>query len=290
MKKSRLNIPIYLNEKIVFDMMAIIEDGFSQFVTVQSSKEDSTENKDELKAGVGINKLAFLNVNLKAGLSSLEGQQNKTHETMQKTHTPTSIFQKFYDYLYDNELVTNIEHVKNFNVGDFVEVEGMFRKNPIISVIESIKQLANLQIMMKSSEKGKNKKKDDAQLLSQFNALLNGLKNDGRIDLICNVKGSNDIKHVVIPVDINNFISKDTNEVIEGEYKVLGKIIRYVDENNSINLLRNTSFSKLNNRFLDMIFKSFNSVEMADAGFESEEIITDINGPSIMIIPIAIFI
>lgn len=36
--KSKLTIPIYLNTKIVFDMLATIEDGFSEVKNIQTSK------------------------------------------------------------------------------------------------------------------------------------------------------------------------------------------------------------------------------------------------------------
>lgn len=39
--KEQLIIPIYLNEKTVLDMLAIIEDGFSMVSEVSSSNQDS---------------------------------------------------------------------------------------------------------------------------------------------------------------------------------------------------------------------------------------------------------
>lgn len=36
--KNKLTIPIYLNTKIVFDMLATIEDGFTEVKNIQTSK------------------------------------------------------------------------------------------------------------------------------------------------------------------------------------------------------------------------------------------------------------
>lgn len=42
-----LCIPIYLNQQIVFDLLAIIEDGFTHFSKIKmSSKETGTESSD----------------------------------------------------------------------------------------------------------------------------------------------------------------------------------------------------------------------------------------------------
>lgn len=37
-EKNKLTIPIYLNTKIVFDMLATIEDGFADVKNIQTSK------------------------------------------------------------------------------------------------------------------------------------------------------------------------------------------------------------------------------------------------------------
>lgn len=41
--KEKLTIPIYLNTKVVFDMLATIEDGFSEMRNIQTSKSISAD-------------------------------------------------------------------------------------------------------------------------------------------------------------------------------------------------------------------------------------------------------
>ena len=43
--KNKLTIPIYLNTKIVFDMLATIEDGFSEVKNIQTSKSKNREEE-----------------------------------------------------------------------------------------------------------------------------------------------------------------------------------------------------------------------------------------------------
>ena len=47
--KDQLIIPVYLNEKTVLDMLAIIEDGFSMVSEVSSSNQNNSTT--ELKLG-----------------------------------------------------------------------------------------------------------------------------------------------------------------------------------------------------------------------------------------------
>ena len=62
-EKNKLTIPIYLNTKIVFDMLATIEDGFAEVKNVQTSKSKNREN--DIETNIGSNNLfAFLNVGI----------------------------------------------------------------------------------------------------------------------------------------------------------------------------------------------------------------------------------
>ena len=51
-KSDRLIIPVYINEKIVLDMLAIIEDGFS--MVSQINYTEHTENNSVQKADAEI--------------------------------------------------------------------------------------------------------------------------------------------------------------------------------------------------------------------------------------------
>jgi hypothetical protein len=79
------------------------------------------------------------------------------------------------------------------------------------------------------------------------------------------------------------------NEIIEGNYKILGKVSKIVrDEKDEINLLRNTSFSLIQKSMLDTMFSGLSSLEKD--GLNTPEISTNIQGPALMVIPIAIFL
>ena len=63
-EKNKLTIPIYLNTKIVFDMLATIEDGFADVKNVQTSKNKNQVN--DIESNIGTNNLfAFLNIGVR---------------------------------------------------------------------------------------------------------------------------------------------------------------------------------------------------------------------------------
>ena len=52
MKADQLMVPVYINEKIVLDMLAIIEDGFSTVSQVRYTEHKENSNAQKLEAGV----------------------------------------------------------------------------------------------------------------------------------------------------------------------------------------------------------------------------------------------
>jgi hypothetical protein len=105
MNDKKLNIPIYLNQKIVFDMLATIEDGFSQFSTIQTSSEKSSASGGEASAEIGFsNVFALLGINFKGGLKKEDDSKGSETVSQQKVHTPVSLFQKLRDYLDEENL------------------------------------------------------------------------------------------------------------------------------------------------------------------------------------------
>ncbi|NME45537.1 hypothetical protein HF861_11765 [Faecalicoccus pleomorphus] len=282
-EKNKLTIPIYLNTKIVFDMLATIEDGFAEVKNVQTSKSKNREN--DIETNIGSNNLfAFLNV----GIHGNHKGNSSNGETVieERTHTPVSLFQKLKGLL-DNEKLINRD-ITNLSVGDFVEVQGTLKNNPVIDMLSGFKELMALANLF-TDNKPKNSRRDNLMANSKFNAqidgLIKGLQADGKKDIICEANGMS----VVLPTDENYFLNNNMSEVTDGNYKILGKVIRICIDDGEISLLRNTVFSKLQLDKMEEFQKMFSDPSLSqfvgDYGIK-----TVITNPVIMIIPIAIYI
>ncbi|MDB7980337.1 MULTISPECIES: DUF6414 family protein [Faecalicoccus] len=282
-EKNKLTIPIYLNTKIVFDMLATIEDGFAEVKNVQTSKSKNREN--DIETNIGSNNLfAFLNV----GIHGNHKGNSSNGETVieERTHTPVSLFQKLKGLL-DNEKLINRD-ITNLSVGDFVEVQGTLKNNPVIDMLSGFKELMALANLF-TDNKPKNSRRDNLMANSKFNAqidgLIKGLQADGKKDIICEANGMS----VVLPTDENYFLNNNMSEVTDGNYKILGKVIRICIDDGEISLLRNTVFSKLQLDKMEEFQKMFSDPSLSQ--FVGDDgIKTVITNPVIMIIPIAIYI
>lgn len=284
-EKDKLTIPIYLNTKIVFDMLATIEDGFTEVKNVQTSKNKNRE--DGIEANVGTNNLfAFLNVGIRGNHKG--NSSNGETVVEERTHTPVSLFQQLKGQL-DNEKLINRDITK-LCIGDFVEVQGILKNNPVIEMLSGLKEFIDLANLFtdnkpKSNQVKKDKFMADNRFNSQVDALIKGLQADGKKDIICVA----DKMSIVLPTDENYFLNNNMSEVTDGNYKILGKVIQISMEDGEISLLRNTVFSKLQ---LDKMkeFKDLFSDPSLNQFFGDGGIKTGISAPVIMIIPIAIYI
>lgn len=281
-EKNKLTIPIYLNTKIVFDMLATIEDGFAEVKNVQTSRSNNREN--DIEANIGTNNLfAFLNVGVRGNhKGNLSNGETVVEE---RTHTPVSLFQKLKGQL-DNEKLINRD-IKKLSIGDFVEVQGTLKNNPVIDMLSGLKELMTLANLFTDNKPNKNKGKPMAnnKFNTQVDALIKGLQADGKKDIVCEADGIS----IVLPTDENYFLNNNMSEVTEGNYKILGKVIRVCIDDGEISLLRNTVFSKLQldkmKEFQEMFSDPSLSYFVGEGGIK-----TVISKPVIMIIPIAIYI
>ncbi len=137
--ESKLTIPLYLNTKVVFDMIATIEDGFSEVKNIQTSKSKSNEENAEANIGTK-NLFALFSVGMKGNLKSGSNKDQTIIE--EKTHTTASLFQKLKARLEDANLINRND--EEFAIGDFIEIQGNLKANPLIDMLSALKELMDL--------------------------------------------------------------------------------------------------------------------------------------------------
>ena len=284
-KKNRLTIPIYLNTKIVFDMLATIQDGFADVKNVQTSKNKNREN--DIEANIGTNNLfAFLNIGIRGNHKGNSSNEETIVE--ERTHTPVSLFQQLKAQLDSAKLINR--DIKSLKIGDFIEIQGTLKNNPVIDMLSGLKEIMALANLFSDNKPNKNKSKKEKLMSNnnfnaQVNALIKGLQADGKKDIIC----KSDNLNIVLPTDENYFLNNNMSEITDGNYKILGKVIQICMEEGEISLLRNTVFSKLQLDKMEDFQGLFSDPSLSQFAGD-EGIKTVISAPVIMVIPIAIYI
>lgn len=294
--KDQLIIPVYLNEKTVLDMLAIIEDGFSMVSEVSSSNQNSSTT--DLKLGGGLSTKAILDKLLKIQIdTNLENEKsnNMTAETKsEKVHTNVSLLSKFRSELINNQLLSctaesNLD-ISKIKTGDFIELEGELQKNPMIDLMEKFIDVFRMyDIFVEKPALGNkkamsNQKSNDNAVVKQMKLFLDELTHSGTVDFILeNPKGT-----LVLSTQEQYLANDNISEIIGGRFKILGKVIKICKTSDeSINLLRKTSLYLLDKNSLSEFLQVFNAEELKQ--FNLPNIKFEISGPSAIVIPVAIY-
>lgn len=126
---TQLMIPVYINEKIVLDMLAIIEDGFSMVSQVNSSeqKESAMGQTGSVTASTSLLN-RFLKIDLKGELSHTGSTGESENISREKVHTNVSLLSKFRTTLEEEKLLDNSSDMSNVQIGSFIELEGELQK------------------------------------------------------------------------------------------------------------------------------------------------------------------
>ena len=124
-----LCIPIYLNQQIVFDLLAIIDDGLSDVTTIKTSVTDSERKSASAGSTIGLsNLLSLIGVSFSGNLNKENATGEQTELSKKKIHTPSSLFSKLRISLKEMNLVNELDTIEDFNKlesGMFVEFKAI---------------------------------------------------------------------------------------------------------------------------------------------------------------------
>ena len=293
MDVNQLMIPVYINEKIVLDMLAIIEDGFSTVSQVSYSdhKENSNAQKIEAEVSTSASILSkLLKIDLKGELSHSGNCGETENTTKEKVHTNVSLLSKFRAFLTDANILKSGFDISNMKIGDFIEVEGELQKNPLINCMDifvDVLRMADIfaekpQLNAKTQAKAQKQQQDET--MKKIKSFASELKHSGTVDFIL----SDSAGTVVLSAQEQYLSNDNISEILGGHFKVLGKVIAIcVDKTESIDLLRKTTLSILPHDLLADMFLCLQNEDIKQYNFP--ELKTEISGPAVIVIPVAIY-
>lgn len=288
-RNNNLNVPIYLNQKMVFDLVATANNGLVQMEKVATAEESKNTLNSEVNAGLG-NKNVFSLFGISFSGNRTSGEQ--TQKEAEKIHTPSSLFNTFHDQLAKEGIVRKVESSADLNElkpGSFVEFEGSIHANPMIEMLENMAQLMGLANLFQDepNKKGaKAERESNKRTVAQIKGLLSGLQTNDMQDLICNCESENPYK-AVMPVYKNYFFNNNMNEIVDGTFHVLGKVTKICLQEGSVDLFRNTSFKMFRQQILGELMNAFKDL---DTTIHTGDLSTEIEAPAMIVIPIAIYI
>lgn len=300
----QLSIPIYLNQRIVFDLLATVEEGFSELRTIRTSESIAESDRNDVGAKLGIsNAFGFIDVGLNSGRTKQGGGRKSREVSEERVFTPASLFSRLRNILITRELLAPITSDCDHQLlcpETFVEFPAILRKNPVIDAFESLVSLFEFASVFQPSQPRALQAKSNngagrniaastpasADVLKLVKGFLENSRRSQRMDLVATMVGSNTT--AVVPIELDYFTDKTPASIIDGQFVVLGKIVRAVAENQgAIQLLRGTELACFRDEALETLVDAFASAN--NHGIRMPTLVTKVQGPAIQVIPIAIY-
>jgi hypothetical protein len=309
-------IPLYLNQKYVFSLLAAMEGGYAQLENVKTTRSDEEGKSSKMSGDVGVtNAFAFLGIKFGAE----RGTESKIGDTQERTservHTPDSLFARLREELHYRGVVRT-DDFADATPGEYVEFTATLYKNPLIEGLETVSALieiaeknelatvktSSVQPINSGAKSGKTQGNSHVQpkvsmpeeskyatTLKQLNILLGSLRGTegGTFYLVGNITRTP--LHAVLVIDPSFANDPIAADLIDGQYTVLGKVVRAIPSGSeeTIDLLRKGALGKVS-LFLDLIRKAITG--MGDAGINLPDVQnTTLSGPALQVVPIAIF-
>lgn len=292
MKVDELIIAVYLNQRIVFDLIAIWQDGMSTVTRISSSEESKDVNTQRYGAAFGLSQAlsSLLKIDVSGDRAKSKEGTSGIQRSEERVHTPSSLFQKLRSVLRTEDKIGLVSTEYKPEPGDIVEFSTSLRRNPLIQVMDTFGQLFDMAVAFneqpqKSSHK--NRPNDVTKIKSQIGLFSEMLKTGDTIDIVSDKLACG--HRAVITLDMEYLNDPTMADLVDGQFKVVGKVIRVInDSKSSVNLLRKGAVGAMNKQLLETAFAHFTSAAVT-ANVDIPSIEWEIQGPVIQVIPIAIF-
>lgn len=293
MENNELIIPVYLNQRIVFDLIAMLQDGMSTVTRVNSTEESKSANVGRYGSSFGLSQAlsSLLKIDIQGDRTKTTEGSTGIQKTEERVHTPSSLFHKLRSILKKENKIISVDSSYKPTPGDIVEFATSLRRNPVVQVMDTLVGLMDMAIAFEDQPQKKHGKQpqstDLIKLKAQMEKVAENVKAGDTIDIVsdmlkCGYKA-------VSTLEIEFLNDPTMSDLVDGHFSVVGKIIRVIpDSSGSVNLLRKASIGAMGKAKLIEAFSHFSVLGTA-GDMEVPEIKWEIEGPVLQILPVAIF-
>jgi hypothetical protein len=292
-------VTVYLNQRMVFDILAMLQDGLSQVAKVTTTETDKDALTRGIDATFGVsNALAsLLKIDLSARRSATREIAGETARSEERVHTPASLLFKLRDMLGERKELVISPDLGAITVRQMVEFTSTLRRNPVIQLMDTMLEVMQLAQGLEIEKEGTQRKgqgkhqsrqgaTDGAKTFGQMKAFRDSLSAGSTVDIVSDRQTNGSA--AVLTLELEFLSDPSMSNLVEGEFVVLGKVIRVVPEGESISLLRKTAMGALPDQMLTDAFAHFDLLSTVQ-GFVLPQAEWRVEGPAVHILPIAIY-
>lgn len=295
---SRTLIPVYLNQRFVFDLLAMLQGGISTVSSVSKSSEGERSVSGQVRAAFGLSDAiaSLLKVDLSSQTDAKRTSKDVETSKEERIHTPASLFYQLRNLLEERKELKTITSEALPRPGDLVEFHASLTRNPVVQAFDAISSMLDIaeeieKIPTPGAPIGKPKKpstvSESLVVKQQIVMLLRHLRTGETIDV--SAAGLSDGVEAVLTLEVPSLNDPTLSDLVDGQFVVVGKVIRSVAPGDpGISFLRKTPLAALPQNVLDPLRDTFGSL----ASLHNINLPTmrwEVPGPAIHVLPVAIY-
>ena len=150
-----LIIPVYLNQRIVFDLVAMLKGGIATVTMVTEGTRDASSVSGEVTGSFGLSQAfaSLFKVSLSAKASGGIEESSDRSQSEERIHTPASLLYYLRNLLSEKNLLRQDEQKMSPHPGDFIEFSAVLSRNPIIEAMDSFVQISDMVMPFMEDQK-----------------------------------------------------------------------------------------------------------------------------------------
>lgn len=291
---NKLILPVYLNQRIVFDLLAMMEGGISHVTRIDSAhrNNDSDEQRYGTRFGLGKALSSLLSIEVSGAREKKRDSEAESRVAEERIHTPASLFFRLRERLFEEGLIRVIGPECAPEISDLVEFQASLARNPLLHTMDSMISLLKLASVFTDEGPGpkgpaKQQKKGLDKTLDQMSTFRDQLRSGNTSDILAE-KVSGDYR-ALITLETDCLSDPGMADLVDGHFTILGKVIKTVSSpDESISLIRKSALTMMPKTVLEGIFSSLQELSSSQA-FNLPSLDQTISGPAFHVLPIAIY-
>lgn len=292
MNRNPLLIPVYLNQRVVFDLLAMMQDGLSHVTRLTTTEAGKESTETGFRATFGLPQVlaSLLKIDLSARAGTASEQSGRVAKSEERVHTPASLLFKLREMLMKEKMIATDDQAYSPKIGDIVEFATTLRRNPLVEAMDTMLGVMDMYAAFidppHTGSKSKVAAPDVRKLKPRIESFRDNLKAGGTVDI---VSGSLSCGSAAVITLEEEFLSDPTMaDLVDGHFRVLGKVVRVVpDTRDAISLVRKAAVGALPDAVLSQIFSKLKTA--SEGTLRIPELRLEIRGPVFQILPIGIY-
>ena len=292
MKSNDLIIPVYLNQRIVFDLVAMLQKGIATVTRVAEDRTKSDKKADEIGASFGLNSAfaTLLRIDLSGKKETSAESASTTTSSEERVHTPSSLFFELRRMMIEKDILLQDTPDLQPEPGDFIEFSSVLQRNPLVETIDAVLAVYRMgeiwEETPKKSQKGSKPSNPPSRPFErQFKELSELLRSEDTVDLTA--EGLECGYGVMTTLETQYLNDPTMADLVDGTYRIIGKVIRSVADGDALNLVRKNAFGIIQGEQREKMIQGLRKLSETQPGIPAPR--WDLEGPAIQVIPVAIF-